>query len=87
MAQYLDRIRIGKTDAVISAIHDDGTVEVVYNSGIKDVYEDAKLEDGQWTFVEPGVSAGYAQGKPRLQEAVAKLNMSPELRHRLERDS
>ncbi len=84
MTQYLDRIRIGDTAAVISKVYDDTKVEVVYSSGVHDVYEDAHLVEGKWDFVNPEVSAGYTRGKQRLEEAVEKLNRSPELRSRLE---
>jgi len=85
MVKYLDRIRVSNNDAVVSAIHEDDTVEVVYKNSGKDVYEDARLAEGKWAFVHEGVVAGYARGKRRLNEAVQKLNMSPELRSRLER--
>lgn len=82
MIKYLDRIKASDNDAVVSKVYEDGKVEVVYKNG-QVVYEDAHLVDGKWEFVHKGAGAGYAKGKDRLRDAVAKLNMSAELRHRL----
>lgn len=85
MVKNLDRIRIGVVDAVVCAVYDDERAEVVYKDwkGM-DINEDVKLVNGKWEFEHKGPAGGYAKGKERLREAVAKLNMSPELRHHLE---
>lgn len=84
MVKPLDRIMIGKVAGVIARINDDGTCTAVYNSGVHDVYEDVKFEDGKWSFVHSGVDAGYTKNAPHMQDAVRVLNMSPELRARIE---
>ena len=67
-------VRIGKTDAVVCVIHDDGTVEVVYlDWQDRAINEDAKWDGKAWKFVISGSGGGYADKYPRLARYVEIL--------------
>ena len=73
MVKTLDIIQIGNVRAAISAIYEDGSVEVVYSNSGKHVNEDAILVNGNWEFKNKGLGGGYADKYPRLQDAIRAL--------------
>jgi len=64
---------IGNRRAIISEIHGDGDVEVVYEDSGKHINEDAIWVEDKWEFKTGTVSGGYADNYPRLQDAIRKL--------------
>ena len=70
-----DWIRIGKTDAVVCGISDDGTAEVVYLDRKRAINKDVRWNGETWESIISSPDGGYADKYPRLSQFVQILRI------------